>query len=58
MAAGAPGEADGVASLPTVEAPCFLCGAAAASSTSTPATCQPRARATPSAPPEPHPTSR
>jgi SAM-dependent methyltransferase len=28
MAARAPGEADGAASLPTVEAPCFLCGAA------------------------------
>ncbi|HMB85010.1 MAG TPA: hypothetical protein VKS62_01370 [Methylomirabilota bacterium] len=32
--------------------------AAAAASTSTPATCQPSAAATPSAPPEPHPTSR
>ena len=31
--------------------------AAAAASTSTPATCQPSAAATPSAPPEPHPTS-
>ena len=28
MAAGAPGEGDGAASLPTVETPCFLCGAA------------------------------